>query len=140
MEVKKKAKDAILAAIEQERDGEQIDRSLLKNVLGIFIEVRASSSWSRHLLLCLSEPAVNHCLLPIHASSYWRCCHIWAIAFSAQSGCRACGPLPACFRACSRLAVWRQASACLGGHGQYEFMDLQGIQYEDARVLQHDSG
>ena len=42
MEVKKKAKDAILAAIEVERDGEQIDRSLLKNVLGIFIEARAA--------------------------------------------------------------------------------------------------
>lgn len=41
MEVKRKAKDAILAAIESERDGEQIDRSLLKNVLGIFIEARA---------------------------------------------------------------------------------------------------
>jgi cullin 1 len=39
-EVKQQAKDAILAAIDKERDGEQIDRSLLKNVLGIFIEVR----------------------------------------------------------------------------------------------------
>ena len=41
-EVKQQAKDAILAAIDKERDGEQIDRSLLKNVLGIFIEVRTA--------------------------------------------------------------------------------------------------
>ena len=31
--MKKKAKDAILALVEKERDGEQIDRTLLKNVL-----------------------------------------------------------------------------------------------------------
>jgi len=31
--MKKKAKDAILALVEKERDGEQIDRALLKNVL-----------------------------------------------------------------------------------------------------------
>ena len=39
-EVKKQAKDAVLVSIDKERDGEQIDRSLLKNVLGIFIEAR----------------------------------------------------------------------------------------------------
>lgn len=39
MELKGRAKDAILSAIEKERDGEQIDRVLLKNVLAIFIEV-----------------------------------------------------------------------------------------------------
>lgn len=39
MELKGRAKDAILSAIEKERDGEQIDRVLLKNVLSIFIEV-----------------------------------------------------------------------------------------------------
>ncbi len=35
----KKAKDAVLKLVEAEREGEQIDRTLLKNVLGIFIEV-----------------------------------------------------------------------------------------------------
>jgi cullin 1 len=39
MELKGRAKDAVLMAIEKERDGEQIDRVLLKNVLAIFIEV-----------------------------------------------------------------------------------------------------
>ncbi|KAK9815921.1 hypothetical protein WJX72_012009 [[Myrmecia] bisecta] len=34
-----RARDAILELIRQERDGEQIDRTLLKNVLAIFIEV-----------------------------------------------------------------------------------------------------
>lgn len=38
-ELKKKTKDALLALIEKEREGEAIDRSLVKNVLGIFIEV-----------------------------------------------------------------------------------------------------
>ena len=39
MALQSKAKDAILVLIEKERDGQQIDRALLKNVLGIFIEV-----------------------------------------------------------------------------------------------------
>ena len=39
MQLKDRAKDAILMLIERERDGETIDRTLLKNVLGIFIEV-----------------------------------------------------------------------------------------------------
>jgi cullin 1 len=43
MELKSKAKDAVLSAIEKERDGEQIDRLLLRNVLMIFIDVGMSS-------------------------------------------------------------------------------------------------
>lgn len=39
VESKRKTKDAILQLIELEREGEQIDRTLLKNVLSIFIEV-----------------------------------------------------------------------------------------------------
>ena len=39
MVLQERARDAILALIDKERDGEQIDRALLKNVLGIFIEV-----------------------------------------------------------------------------------------------------
>ena len=38
-EVKTQARAAILQLIEKEREGEQVDRALLKNVLGIFIEV-----------------------------------------------------------------------------------------------------
>ena len=37
--MKRKARDAILQLIELEREGEQIDRPLLKNILGIFQEV-----------------------------------------------------------------------------------------------------
>lgn len=37
--LQEKAKDSILVLIEKERDGDQIDRTLLKNVLSIFIEV-----------------------------------------------------------------------------------------------------
>ena len=43
MALQSKAKDAILALIEKERDGQQIDRAMLKNVLGIFIEVGMGS-------------------------------------------------------------------------------------------------
>lgn len=39
VEMKRKTRDAILQLIELERDGEQIERTLLKNVLSIFIEV-----------------------------------------------------------------------------------------------------
>ncbi|XP_031258581.1 cullin-1 [Pistacia vera] len=38
-ELKVKAKDAVIALIDKEREGDQIDRSLLKNVLGIFVEI-----------------------------------------------------------------------------------------------------
>ena len=37
--MKRKAKDAILELIEKEREGEQIERLLLKNVLDIFMVV-----------------------------------------------------------------------------------------------------
>ncbi|KAL5791749.1 hypothetical protein ACOSP7_000343 [Xanthoceras sorbifolium] len=39
IELKDKAKDAIIALIDKEREGEQIDRSLLKNVLDIYVEI-----------------------------------------------------------------------------------------------------
>ena len=39
MDMKRKSRDAILQLVELEREGEQIDRTLLKNVLSIFIEV-----------------------------------------------------------------------------------------------------
>ncbi|CAL5223551.1 g6084 [Coccomyxa viridis] len=60
-QVKQRAKDAMLVAIEQEREGEQIDRSLLKNVLGIFIEVGMGTmdaynlDFEQHLLSTTSE-------------------------------------------------------------------------------------
>ncbi|CAN4101182.1 unnamed protein product [Withania somnifera] len=38
-ELKSKARDAVIVLIDQEREGEQIDRALLKNVLGIFVEI-----------------------------------------------------------------------------------------------------
>ncbi|KAJ8470418.1 hypothetical protein OPV22_024761 [Ensete ventricosum] len=38
-EVKGKVKDAVISLIDQEREGEQIDRALLKNVLDIFVEI-----------------------------------------------------------------------------------------------------
>ena len=69
MEVKKTAKDAMLAAIEQERDGDQIDRSLLKNVLGIFIEVGShichtlQSDTNVHYTVCFCQS--SSC--PVHA-------------------------------------------------------------------------
>ncbi|XP_030508757.2 cullin-1 [Cannabis sativa] len=38
-EVNSKARDAVVALIDKEREGEQIDRALLKNVLDIFVEI-----------------------------------------------------------------------------------------------------
>ncbi|KAE8665461.1 Cullin-2 [Hibiscus syriacus] len=39
MEVHEKVRDAVIALIDKEREGEQIDRALLKNVLDIFVEI-----------------------------------------------------------------------------------------------------
>ncbi|KAK1351908.1 Cullin-1 [Heracleum sosnowskyi] len=41
-ELKGKVKDAVISLIDQEREGEQIDRALLKNVLDIFVEIGMS--------------------------------------------------------------------------------------------------
>ena len=38
-EIKQKAKEAVLQLIEKEREGELVDKTLLKNILSIFIEV-----------------------------------------------------------------------------------------------------
>ncbi|AQK95115.1 Cullin-1 [Zea mays] len=38
-EIKGQVKDAVIALIDKEREGEQIDRGLLKNVLDIFVEI-----------------------------------------------------------------------------------------------------
>jgi cullin 1 len=37
--LKTTAKDAVLALVDKERDGEQVDRALIKNALGIFVEM-----------------------------------------------------------------------------------------------------
>ncbi|XP_042392805.1 cullin-1-like [Zingiber officinale] len=37
--IKGKVKDAVISLIDQEREGEQIDRALLKNVIDIFVEI-----------------------------------------------------------------------------------------------------
>ncbi|XP_073307786.1 cullin-1-like [Primulina huaijiensis] len=39
LEVNGKVRDAVISLIDQEREGEQIDRALLKNVLDIFVEI-----------------------------------------------------------------------------------------------------
>ncbi|GJV90390.1 cullin-1 [Tanacetum coccineum] len=44
-ETKGKAKDAVIVLINKEREGEQIDRALLKNVLGIFVEIGMGSMY-----------------------------------------------------------------------------------------------
>ncbi|ONK61571.1 uncharacterized protein A4U43_C08F31360 [Asparagus officinalis] len=42
-EIKVKVRDAVISLIDQEREGEQIDRALLKNVLDIFVEIGLGS-------------------------------------------------------------------------------------------------
>ncbi|XP_073148939.1 cullin-1-like [Henckelia pumila] len=39
LELRFKARDAVITLIDQEREGEQIDRALLKNILDIFVEI-----------------------------------------------------------------------------------------------------
>uniref|UniRef100_A0A6V7QQE6 Cullin family profile domain-containing protein n=1 Tax=Ananas comosus var. bracteatus TaxID=296719 RepID=A0A6V7QQE6_ANACO len=41
-EVKGKAKDAVISLIDREREGEQIDKALVKNIVDIFVEIGAS--------------------------------------------------------------------------------------------------
>lgn len=54
-EIKVRARVAILADIEREREGDQIDKALLKNVLEIFIEVRSP---------CISHRVARPAVLP----------------------------------------------------------------------------
>lgn len=42
-EIRVKVRDAVISLIDQEREGEQIDRALLKNVLDIFVEIGLGS-------------------------------------------------------------------------------------------------
>ncbi|GFH16575.1 CULLIN_2 domain-containing protein, partial [Haematococcus lacustris] len=42
-EMKKKAREAVLRLVDKEREGELVDRALIKNILGIFIEVGMGS-------------------------------------------------------------------------------------------------
>lgn len=42
--IKEKTKDAVLKLIERERESELIDRPLVKNILGIFLEVSYSGA------------------------------------------------------------------------------------------------
>ena len=86
MEVKKAAKDAMLAAIEKERNGDQIDRSLLKNVLGIFIEVGMGG------MDCYDEDFEQH-LLAETASYYRKKATVW-ITVRARSPAHAVAPHP----------------------------------------------
>lgn len=39
VEIKKRTKDGVLLLVEKEREGELVDRALVKNILGIFIEL-----------------------------------------------------------------------------------------------------
>ena len=39
LELKKDVKDAVLQLVDKERNGEQVDRALIKNILGIFVEM-----------------------------------------------------------------------------------------------------
>ena len=92
VEIKRKAKDAVLQLIEQEREGEQIDRALVKNVLGIFIEV--SWCWNVRVSFAylLSQPqpftvvslACLPLLLMLHRCSTSKsiCCSSWTCSYA----------------------------------------------------------
>ena len=87
MEVKKLAKDAMLAAIEKERNGDQIDRSLLKNVLGIFIEVGMGG------MDCYDEDFEQH-LLAETASYYRKKATVWiTVCARSPAPCSSASPV-----------------------------------------------
>ncbi len=39
VEIKKPGREAVLLLVEREREGELVDRALIKNILGIYIEL-----------------------------------------------------------------------------------------------------
>ncbi len=61
-QIKRQAKDALLRLIEREREGELIERTLIKNILGIFIEAsRTQIMWAPPApWLCLSVLSAVH--------------------------------------------------------------------------------
>jgi len=50
VEMKRKARDAVLAMVEREREGEQIDRALLKNVSTNFLKQLSPKNFTFLLL------------------------------------------------------------------------------------------
>ena len=80
MSLQSKAKDAILTLIEKERDGQQIDRAMLKNVLGIFIEVGMTSMENY-------QNDFETFLLSATAAFYKRKAAIWIQATSCSHHC-----------------------------------------------------
>ncbi|KAL3632108.1 Cullin-1 [Castilleja foliolosa] len=96
-EINGKVRDAVISLIEQEREGEQIDRALLKNVLAIFVEIgmgkmdcyendfeEAMSKRVANYLHSSSKPKLlekeQHELLSVYSSQ---------LLEKEQSGCRA---------------------------------------------------
>jgi cullin 1 len=52
-DVKRNARAAVLKLIEREREGELIDKMMLKNILDIFIEVRLASAVEYRCVIAL---------------------------------------------------------------------------------------
>ncbi|WOK94711.1 cullin-1-like [Canna indica] len=71
-EVKGRVKDAVISLIDREREGEQIDRALLKNVLDIFVEIGLGS-------MDCYENDFEADLLKDTASYYSRKASIWIL-------------------------------------------------------------
>ncbi|XP_042446007.1 cullin-1-like [Zingiber officinale] len=71
-EVKSKVKDAVISLIDREREGEQIDRALLKNVLDIFVEIGLGN------MKCYEDDFETH-LLKDTAAYYSRKASNWIL-------------------------------------------------------------
>ncbi|KAM0041940.1 putative cullin [Helianthus debilis subsp. tardiflorus] len=93
-ETKGKARDAVIALIDKEREGEQIDRALLKNVLGIYVEIRMGQ------MECYDDDFENYMLTDSAAyysrkASNWiveDCCpdYMLKVQFLEAFYCRSC--------------------------------------------------
>lgn len=112
-EVKTQARAAILQLIEKEREGEQVDRALLKNVLGIFIEVGMGGMES------YTEDFEKQ-LLADSAAHYKRKATAW-IAVRTQSP----NSLPS-YMSCMHVTYARYLSACVHDVGCHADT-LQGL-------------
>ncbi|GKU86769.1 hypothetical protein SLEP1_g1249 [Rubroshorea leprosula] len=85
-EIKDKVRDAVIILIDKEREGEGIDRALLKNVLDIFVEIGMEyyeNDFEEHILIAtgqyysrkatswiLEDSYPDYCMLKATLSSY----------------------------------------------------------------------
>lgn len=129
--MKDKARAAILSAIEKEREGQQVDRALLKNVLDIFIEVGMNT-------MDAYEADFETALLTETGEYYKRKAAAW-IQVHRQARCRLkpmtlpCRCQPAGWPRLTSLPVVAQEDTC----PDYMLKAEECLRAEEARVANY---